>query len=112
MRTMRWPPQVRNGRFDFVDGPQAASVLIVQTVSDLRQNPYNPDGLSIGDITFKAGSTGRATVEAALKRLQPAVGIEAIVERRAQGAEAEGEVEYQVFFTDHETRTRGEVVVG
>lgn len=108
MRTIEWPPVIRNGRMSYVEGQQAAAVLILQTVSDLRQNPFNPEGISLGDITYKVQSSARTRLDNALRRLEPIVSIEAIIETLAEN----GDAEYVIRYVDRESRTPGEVRVG
>lgn len=109
MKTMEWPPVVRGGRTQFVDGPVAAATLIIQTVGDLRQNPFNPSGLSLGDLTFKGQTTAKARISLALQRLSATISVEAILE---QASPETGDLEYTIIFLDRETKTKGEVRVG
>jgi hypothetical protein len=108
VRTMEWPPRVRNGRLRYVEGVAAAATLILQVVGDLRQNPFNPDGLSLGDITYKAQSSNRPLIESALSRLRPIVSTESIDEQ----LDEEGEARYVITYVERESKARGEVTVG
>jgi hypothetical protein len=104
---MEWPPVIKNGRLGYVDGKEAAGVIILMTVSDLSQNPFNSEDLSLGDITFRVQSSNRSRIENALRRLSPIISIEAIHETRGE----DGSDEYQVIYVDRESRAQGSIRV-
>lgn len=108
MNTMEWPPKTRGGRLRYVNGIDAASVLILQVVSDLRQQPFNPDAISLGDITFRVQTVNRPLIESALKRVSAVISVESISEELAE----DGSARYTILFTDRESRTPGKVSVG
>jgi hypothetical protein len=108
VRTVEWPPRVRNGRLRYVDGVEAASTTILMIVSDLRQQPFNPDGLALGDITFKTQTSARPLIETALRRLAPLISVESV----GESTNDDGSVSFTITYTDRESRSRGEVRVG
>lgn len=105
MRTMRWPPNPVNGRVPMVQGAEAAAVQILQVLGDLRQNPFNPSSISMGDVTFKPTGAAKARIETALRRLRTIISINSIEEINDKN----GSVTYVVSFTDLESRTQGSV---
>lgn len=106
---MKWPPRPVNGRIPYVEGVEATTTLVIQTLSDLQTNPFNPSGLSLGDVTFKNRDTAEGRVRSALDRLRSIVYVERIRKISDAEDEEEGRAEYIVEFIDRETRQPSEV---
>jgi hypothetical protein len=105
-RTMKWPPVPINGRIGMVEGVDATNILLLQTLGDLRANPFNDDNISLGNITYKPVGVAKGRIQGALERLRRIVSVESVVES--------GDVEdrtYTIRFTDRETRVRSEVTI-
>lgn len=107
-RTMKWPPVPEGGRIPMVEGVDASTILVVQTLSDLQTNPFNDALLSLGNVAFQPVSQARARIKNALKRLTRVIEVQNIVENKNT---EDGDVEYVVQFTDRETRTKAEANV-
>lgn len=105
MKTIEWPPVLRGGKLSLISGADASRVLVAQTVGDLTQNPFNPPGLSLGDVTFRTSGVVRARVSAVLKRMNKLVTIQSITETDDQN----GSKTISVEFTDRETNTKARV---
>lgn len=110
-RTMRWPPVPHNGRIAMVEGTNATAVLIINVLSDLTQNPFNPDNLSLGEVTFRSKIGAEARMKAALGRLSSVVIIDEVREVSTPEDTDEGYRSYTIVFTDRESRQRSEVNV-
>lgn len=100
MKTMRWPPTPSGGRIPLVEGAEATRQLVAMTLGDLRANPFNPDGLSLGDVAFRPESVARASVEAALARLGKIIRVESVAEGPLRD---DGSKSITVNFIDLET---------
>lgn len=107
MKTMNWPPELRNGRLQMVSGAAATRVLIMQTLGDLQQNPYNPDAISLGNVTYRVNNAISARISSVLTRLGNLVSIQGITETRV----ADGSKKITIDFTDRETRTPGRATI-
>jgi hypothetical protein len=107
MKTMDWPPRLKNGRLQMVTGAEATRVLVMQTLGDLQQNPFNPDDISLGDVTFRVNGIIRARISNVLKRMAKLITIQAITESSDQ----EGKKVIMIDFIDRETRTQGRTTV-
>lgn len=107
MKSISWPPVLRNGRLTMEQGAEATRTLVMQTLGDLQQNPFNTDGLSLGDLTFRVDTVVRARVHDALRRLQKIITVQAVSESK----DAEGRVVITVDYVDKETRTHGSVMI-
>lgn len=107
MKTMNWPPTLKNGRLQMVTGASATRVLVMQTLGDLQQNPYNPDGISLGDITYRVEGAARARVSNVLSRLGKLIIIQGISESK----NTDGKKTITVDFIDRETRTQGRTTI-
>lgn len=105
---MKWPPVPVGGRLPMVQGVDASTVLVIQTLSDLQTNPFNDPLLSLGNVTYRPANTIRARIGNALRRLNRVIEVQAIIERRADD---DGNNEYVVQFIDRETRTKSEVTI-
>ena len=104
-RTINWPPTPVNGRLSMVEGPDASSIMVMQVLGDLSQNPFNPDDISMGDITFRSKTLGTARIEVALARLQPIISVDSVTEEDLNN----GSIEYVINFTDRESRAQRSV---
>lgn len=107
MKTMDWPPNLRNGRLQMATGAAATRILVLQTLGDLQQNPFNPDDISLGDITYRVSGVIRARVSNVLKRLGKMITIQAITE----GTDQSGKKTITIDFIDRETRTQGRTTI-
>lgn len=108
MRTMSWPPRLNSGTVEWVSGPLATAIVIMTTLSDLSQNPFNDQSSFTGNLVFKTDTSTEAKIRNALSRLDRLISVEAI----SSTVDDEGVVRYTIRFTDRETRTPGEVIVG
>lgn len=107
MKTMDWPPSLKNGRLQMVTGAAATRVLVMQTLGDLQQNPFNPDGISLGNITYRVEGAVRARISNVLSRLGKLITIQGISETK----NAEGKKIITIDFIDRETRTQGRTTI-
>lgn len=107
MRSMAWPPVIENGRCKMEQGAEATRTLVMQTLGDLQQNPFNPDGLSLGDVTFRVHGAARARIHSALTRLQKVITIQQISEIK----NSDGSMVIIIEFLDKETRSKGSALI-
>jgi len=77
-RTMRWPPLLKGGRAQMVEGADATVEVVKTTLSDLQNNPFNPDGLSLGQVTFRPGGVVRGRITSAVRRLNRILTLDSI----------------------------------
>ena len=110
-RTMKWPPVPVNGRIPFVEGIDATAVLVVSTLSDLTQNPFNPPALSLGEVTYRSSVGSEARLRATLERLRSVILVESLEEVTSDEDASEGRREFFIAFSDRETRQRTEVTI-
>ena len=110
-RTMKWPPIPEGGRIPFVEGVDASVVLVVSTLSDLRQNPFNPQDLSLGEVTFNSQQSSEARIRSAMNRLRTVVFLDEVTDSSTPEDKADGQYEYTIVFTDRETRQQAEVPI-
>lgn len=96
--TIKWPPTPEGGRIPLVKGSEATRVSVLLTLSDLTQNPFNEDDLSLGDITFQPVSIARAKIMAALARLRRVAIVQSVMES------PDNENEFIVRYMDLESR--------
>jgi len=104
-RTIKWPPTPVNGRIPMVEDPEASTVLVMQVLGDLSQNPFNPDDISMGDQTFRSETLTRARIDLALRRLRPIITINSITTENNH----DGTTVYTINFTVMESRTQRSV---
>lgn len=83
-----------------VQGIEAKTVLVAQTLRDLQANPYNPDNLSLGQVVYTPQATHRERISAALERLRSLIVVEAI-----ETTFQEGDERITVRFSDREARS-------
>lgn len=110
-KTMKWPPVPVNGRIPYVSGVDSSTVLVVQTLSDLQTNPFNPDQLSLGEVAFKSRDVAEARISASLSRLSPIIQVDRVLRTTSTADELEGKVTYEIEFIDRETRQPSKVNV-
>ena len=110
-RTMKWPPTPEGGRIPFVEGLDASTVLVVQTLSDLQTNPFNDPRLSLGDITFRTSQMAIGRISGAITRLKTIVEVIRVIEVGTKEENEDGERTYVVEFIDRETRQPSQVVI-
>lgn len=108
---MLWPPVPVNGRIPYVEGAEATTVLIINVLSDLSNNPFNPDSLSLGDLTYKPLPGAEARIRATMNRLRNVAFVDTVVETTSPADKVEGKREFSITYTDRETRQRREVTV-
>lgn len=107
-RTMKWPPVPVDGRILFVEGVQASTVLVINTLGDLNQNPFNPRDLSLGDVAFRSAHGAQSRIQSTMDRLRSIVFVNSIEEN---GIDDDGSAVYEIVFTDRETRQKTEVSI-
>ncbi len=107
MKSMDWPPRLVNGRLGMASGASATRILVMMTLGDLQQNPFNPPGLSLGDITFRVDSVVKARVYDSLRRLEKLISVQGVTETKT----SDGMKTITVDFIDRETRTQGSAVI-
>ncbi len=105
--TMKWPPTPNGGTIGMVSGPEATTEVVLMVLGDLSANPFNPDDLSMGDITFKPETFARGRIELALRRLRSLISADSVQEE----SDDDGNMVYTVTFTDRESREQGSVQI-
>lgn len=105
-RTMKWPPIPEGGRIPMIDGGEATRAVVMQTLSDLQTNPFNPIDLSLGEVTFRVKSAVRSRIYGALNRMRSMVRIENI-DQVDDGERTTITINY----VDLETREQGSVTI-
>ena len=107
MKTIDWPPNFTDGRMEWVSGAAASRVLIMQTLGDLTQNPFNPKNICLGNVTFRTMRSARSRVQVALKRVASIVAVQTVSETDTH----DGTKVITVQFIDRETRERGSLTI-
>lgn len=107
MRTIEWPPQYTDGRMGMVSGAAASSVIVLQTLGDLTQNPFNPKGICLGNIVFRTEKSVRPRVQIALRRVSSIIAVQSVSEMDTR----DGSKTIVIQFIDRETREAGSVTV-
>ena len=105
--TIKWPPTPTNGRVPMVKGVKATSASVLMTLSDLRQNPFNPNDASIGDVTFKSAGPAKGRIQRVLARLKRVIIVNSVQET----TDDDGNVVFEVSFTDRESRSTSSVQI-
>jgi hypothetical protein len=105
--SIKWPPSVVGGRIEMVSGPEVSTQMVMMTLSDLSQNPFNPDDASMGDVTFRSKNYAQARINLALRRLKRLVAVNRVEE----SSDDNGKVQYIVNFTDRESRSKQSVTI-
>lgn len=110
-RTVKWPPIPVGGRLPFVEGVEATTVLVINVLSDLTQNPFNPPNLSLGEVTFRSTTGAEARIRATMQRLSTVVFVDSVSDTTDEDEALDGVREYTIVFTDRETRQQTEITV-
>jgi hypothetical protein len=84
-----------------VEGPEATREVVLLTLSDLQNQPFNPDGLSLGDLTYRVSGVVNARILQALRRLGSLIVVNSVTE-----TVVEDDREYEIIWIDRESRTR------
>ena len=89
-----------------VTGAAATRVLVLQTLGDLSQNPFNPNGISLGDQTFKVQTAVRPAITGILKRLSALIMVDTVSDTMDGDRRM-----ISIDFTDRETKSKERIDV-